>query len=72
MAGREPRILHVPSPLLGAAAVGLHPVHPHLAEVLEFVTAAFRHDFVAPVRGHLRIADHLARAAARSVPVDPS
>jgi uncharacterized protein YbjT (DUF2867 family) len=63
--GRTPRIMHVPPLLLRAAARVTHPLHPHLSEVLEFGTAAFTHDFVAPGRGHDRIADHFARLAAQ-------
>lgn len=77
--GRRPRILRVPPPALRAAAVAMHPVHPRLAEVLEFVTGALTSDFVAPPHGSLRLVEHFhgyprsgACASSRRCSSDPS
>ncbi|MCV2488381.1 hypothetical protein OF117_03320 [Geodermatophilus sp. YIM 151500] len=63
--GREARIVHVPPALLFAAAWALRPVNPHVGEFVQFGTAAFTHDFVAPSRGRHRIGEHF-RAPARA------
>jgi uncharacterized protein YbjT (DUF2867 family) len=61
--GRPARILHVPRPVLDAAAVAVHPLHPRLGEMIAFGTAAFSHDFVAPLGGHRTLAEHFALVA---------
>ena len=61
--GRPARVLRLPRRAMEAVATAVHPVHPHLGEVLEFGTAAFTHDFVAPLRGRRRLAEHFARVA---------
>ncbi len=58
--GRKPRILHLPRTALLAGSVILRPLHPRLSEVTDFVSHALTNEFVAPLGGHLRLADHWA------------
>ena len=59
-AGTAARIVHVPPPLLYAVAKVLRPVHPRMAEVLDFVTRACTNDFVASAVGTRRLRNHFA------------
>ncbi len=61
--GKEPRVLHIPRPMLLASAALVRQFHPHLGEVLEFSTRAFTSEFVAPARGCRRLAEYFAERA---------
>jgi uncharacterized protein YbjT (DUF2867 family) len=65
---KEPRILHIPRPMLLACAALVRQVHPHLGEVLEFSTRAFTSEVVAPPRGRRRLVEYFAER----VTEDPS
>jgi len=60
--GTRPRILHLPRSALLAGSVLLRPVHPRLSEVTDFASRALTNNFVAPLGGHRRLADHFAEA----------
>ena len=58
--GHAARVVHLPPPVLYALSAALRPVHPRTAEVLQFITQAFTHDFVAPATGRRHLRDHFA------------
>jgi uncharacterized protein YbjT (DUF2867 family) len=64
--GRTPRIAHLPRRALVAGSVLLRPVHPRLSEVTDFASRALTNEFVAPLSGHRRLADHFAEAVTSS------
>jgi len=60
--GTRPRILHLPRSALLAGSVLMRPVHPRLSEVTDFASRALTNNFVVPLGGHRRLADHFAEA----------
>jgi uncharacterized protein YbjT (DUF2867 family) len=58
--GRRPRVLHLPPRALLAGATLLRPVHPRLGEVTDFAARALTSDFLAPLGGTRRLAEHFA------------
>jgi uncharacterized protein YbjT (DUF2867 family) len=58
--GTKPRILHLPRGVLLAGSALLRPVHPRLSEVTDFASRALTNDFLAPLSGSRRLADHFA------------
>lgn len=61
----KPRIAHVPPGVFFGVSRVLHPLHPRLGELIDFVTRAFTTDSVAPAGGRRRLEDYFAEVTAR-------
>ncbi|MFC4942507.1 SDR family oxidoreductase [Pseudonocardia sp. GCM10023141] len=67
--GRRPRILHLPPRALLAGSALLGQVHPRLSEVTDFAARALTSDFLAPLGGTRRLAEHFTATVRAAQPV---
>ncbi len=63
---RTPRLAHVPRLVALAGAAALRPLHPRLAQLLDFAARVFTSDCVAPPLGRRRLVDYFGELAAPS------
>jgi uncharacterized protein YbjT (DUF2867 family) len=61
--GRTARVAHLPRALVLAGAACLRPLHPRLAQLLDFAARVFTSDCVAPPLGRRRLVDYFAELA---------
>jgi uncharacterized protein YbjT (DUF2867 family) len=63
---REPRLVHLPRLFALAGAAALRPLHPRLAQLLDFAARVFTSDCVAPPLGRRRLVDYFGELATPS------
>jgi uncharacterized protein YbjT (DUF2867 family) len=63
---RTPRLAHLPRLIALTGAAALRPLHPRLAQLLDFAARVFTSDCVAPPLGRRRLVDYFGELAAPS------
>ncbi|HWM88653.1 MAG TPA: NAD(P)H-binding protein [Kofleriaceae bacterium] len=63
---RVPRVAHVPRLAVLACAALMRPIHPRLAQLVDFAARVFTSDCVAPALGRRRIVDYFAELASET------